>query len=128
MAKIHQEVVFKASPAQIYRALTDSSEHARFTGAPAEVSPHEGGTFACHGGYVLGRNLSLVPDRRIVLAWRGKDWAADVYSIARFELTREGEQTRLVFDQDAVPDEHVDHIDSGWKRKYWEPLRAYLES
>lgn len=128
MPKIHQEVTFAATPAKVYNALMRSAEHARFTGSPAEISPDEGGAFTAHGGFVEGRNVSLVPDARIVQAWRGKDWPEGVYSIARFELRDEGGKTRLVFDQEGVPDAQVEHIDSGWRKMYWEPLRNYLES
>jgi len=127
MPRIHQEVTFAAPPAKVYQALIDPAEHARFTGAPAEISPEEGGRFSVYGGKVLGRNLELVPDRRIVQAWRTADWPDGVYTLARFELRDEGGTTRLVFDQDAVADDAVAHLDPGWHRMYWEPLRRYLE-
>jgi activator of HSP90 ATPase len=128
MSQIHQEVTFTAPPAKVYRALMDSAEHARFTGAPAEISADAGGTFSAYGGKVLGRNVELVANTRIVQAWRPADWPEGVYSIARFELRSEGGKTRLVFEQDGIPQEAVQHLDGGWQRMYWEPLRKYLES
>jgi uncharacterized protein YndB with AHSA1/START domain len=128
MSQIHQEVTFTAPPAKVYRALMDSAEHARFTGAPAEISADAGGTFSAYGGKVLGRNVELVPNTRIVQAWRPADWPEGVYSIARFELRSEGGKTRLVFEQDGIPQEAVQHLDGGWTRMYWEPLRKYLEA
>jgi uncharacterized protein YndB with AHSA1/START domain len=35
--------------------------------------------------------------------------------------------TRLVFDQTGMPPEHVGHLSSGWKARYWQPLKKYLE-
>ncbi len=128
MSKIHQEVTFTATPAQVYRALMDSAEHTRFTGAPAEISAEAGGSFSCYGGRVLGRNVEVVPHTRIVQAWRPADWPEGVYTLARFELREEGGKTRLVFDQEAIPTDAVEHLTSGWPRMYWEPLRKYLES
>lgn len=129
MSKIHQEVTFKnTTPAQVYRTLMVAAEHARFTGAPAEIDGAEGGAFACYGGNVHGRNVALVADRRIVQAWRAKSWPEGVYSIARYELTSDGADTRLTFDQDGVPEEAVQHIDGGWHRMYWEPLARHLAS
>ncbi len=128
MATINQEVTFAASPARVYRTLMDSKEHAAFTGAPAEISREEGGAISAHGGYISGRNVSLIADRRIVQAWRGKDWPEGHYSIARFELSADGDKTRLVFTQEGVPEQVAKHIDEGWKKMYWEPLHKYLKS
>ncbi|MCZ7582655.1 MAG: SRPBCC family protein [Deltaproteobacteria bacterium] len=127
MPKIRQEVTFAAPPARIYRALMDSAEHAAFTGGPAEISPDEGGSFSCHGGKVVGRNVELVPDKRIVQAWRPADWPEGLYSMVRFELNDEGAKTRLVLDHDGLPEDAVEHISGGWKMMYWEPLEKFLK-
>lgn len=126
MPKIRQEVTFDAAPAKVYRALVNSAEHAAFTGAPAEISDNEGGTFSVYGGHIHGRHIALVPDRRIVQAWRAKTWQEGVFSVARFELHPEGGKTRLVFEQDGVPEASVADIDAGWKKMYWKPLHKYL--
>jgi uncharacterized protein YndB with AHSA1/START domain len=128
MPKIHQEITFAAPPEKIYRALVDATDHAKFTGAPAEGSGEEGSAFSAYGGRVHGRNVQLVPGTRIVQAWRASSWPEGVWSIARFELKGEGGTTRVVFDHDGVPDDQVEHIDGGWKKMYWEPLRKYLEA
>ncbi|HEV8247715.1 MAG TPA: SRPBCC domain-containing protein, partial [Polyangiaceae bacterium] len=91
------------------------------------LSTEAGGAFACFGDRIVGRNIELVPNKRIVQAWRPASWPEGVYSIARFELSSEGEQTLLVFEQDGVPEDSREHIDTGWPRMYWEPLRKYLE-
>jgi len=128
MPRIHQEVTFPASPAKVYRALIESAQHAAFTGSPAEIGADEGASFSAHGGKVVGRTLELGPDTRIVQAWRISDWPAGLYTIARFELLAEGEKTKLVFDHDGVPEAMAPHLEAGWHRMYWEPLRKYLES
>src|SRR6185295_3180510 len=99
MSSIHHEITLPASPAKVYRALLNSGEHGKFTGAPAEISGEAGGAFSAHDGWVLGRNIELVPNARIVQAWRTKNWPEGVYSIARFELKEESGKTRLIFDQ-----------------------------
>ena len=126
MATIHQEVKFAAPPDRVFRALADGKEHACFTGAPAEIDPQAGGKVSCYGGKVGGRSVELVPGTRIVWAWRAGDWPDGAWSIARFELSKSGSGTRLVFDQDGEPQSAVEHIDAGWKKMYWEPLRKYL--
>jgi hypothetical protein len=33
----------------------------------------------------------------------------------------------LTLDHDALADDQVPHIEGGWSKMYWEPLRAYLQ-
>src|SRR5689334_8567678 len=102
MASIHQEVSLKAAPSAVYKAIMSSDEHSAFTGAPADISAEEGGAFSAFGGQIHGRNIALVPDQRIVQAWRAGSWPEGVYSVARFELASEGPGTKLTFDQEGV--------------------------
>lgn len=124
---IHHVVTFEAAPKRIYEALMDSRRHAAFTAnGAARISRREGGEFRAHGGYVQGRNIELKANARIVQAWRMKNWPQGVYSLVRFELKRHGAGTRLLFDHTAIPPGHRGHLNSGWKARYWGPLRAYL--
>ena len=125
---IHQEVTIKATPARIYRAFMSSKEHEAFTAnGKAKISRQVGGEFSCHGGYVRGRNIELKPGRRIVQAWTFKGWPPGVFSLAKFELKKVRSGTRLVLDHTGIPPEHVGHLSTGWKARYWKPLKAYLE-
>lgn len=64
--RIHQEVSLPASPAVVYDELTDAERFEAFTGAPAELDPTPGGSFSLFGGQILGRNIELVPGKRVV--------------------------------------------------------------
>lgn len=124
---IHQEVELPASPERVYQALTDAAQFSRFTGgAAAEIDAAPGGAFSCFGGMISGRNIELVPNRRIVQAWRAGNWGDGVYSIARFELQGQGGGTRLIFDHEGFPESQREHLDGGWHARYWAPLRDYL--
>jgi uncharacterized protein YndB with AHSA1/START domain len=128
MANIHQEVVFEAGPARVYRALVDGVEFSKLTGAPTTSAETEGSAFSAFGGHITGRQVELVPGKLVVQAWRAKTWPTGVYSIARFELRPEGqgEKTRLVFDHDGFPEDQQEHLAAGWTANYWEPMRKYL--
>jgi len=75
---------------------------------------------------IVGRQVKLVPNQRIVQAWRAGNWADGVYSIVKFELTGQGTATRLIFDHAGFPEGEREHLDGGWQKMYWEPLRKYL--
>ena len=122
MSNIHQEETFDSTPSNVYRALIDASEFAKLTGAPATGTGAEGDSFSIFGGHITGRQVELVPDRRVVQAWRAKTWPAGVYSIALFALHADGTKTRVVFDHDGFPSDMKDHLAAGWISNYWEPM------
>src|SRR6201987_6297902 len=101
---IHQEIEFNASPQQLYEALLDSKQFTGFSGRPAEINREVGGAFSLFKGYIVGRNLELVPNERIVQAWRVVTWPEGAYSIVRFALKPQGSGTHLVFDHIGFPE------------------------
>jgi uncharacterized protein YndB with AHSA1/START domain len=128
---IHQEVVIKASRASVYAALTDEKQFSKVTDAvmpdaATSISREVGGAFSTFGGVIQGRHIEMVPGERLVQAWREKNWAPGVYSIVKFQLNEEGSDTRLVFDQTAIPQGDAGHLAPGWYSHYWEPLQKYL--
>ena len=132
---IHQEIVFQASRKRVYEALVDSKQFTLVTAlgplkkaVTAEISPEAGGAFTCFDGHILGRQIDLVSNERIVQAWRVANWEPGVYSIARFEFKEQGSETRLVFDHLGFPNGKAEELASGWKEHYWEPLHKYLAS
>jgi activator of HSP90 ATPase len=138
-AAIHQEVVFKASRKRVYEALTETKQFDKVVrlseamkggmppgAAPTEIGREAGGAFALFGGYIVGRNVELVPNERIVQAWRTGSWDPGAYSIAKFALVEQGSGTKLIFDHTGFPKDEAEHLASGWKANYWEPLEKYL--
>jgi activator of HSP90 ATPase len=135
---IHQDAVFKASRKRVYEALTDTKQFDKVIqlsgvmqsmppgGKPTEISREAGGAFALFGGYITGRHIELVPNERIVQAWRVGSWDPGVYSIAKFELAEQGSGTKIVFDHTGFPKGMGEHLAAGWKANYWEPLEKFL--
>jgi activator of HSP90 ATPase len=123
---LHQDIEIKSSPQRIYDALLDAKQFAAFTGLPAEIEPKAGGTFLMFGGLIAGRNIEMVPDQRIVQAWRPTHWDPGVYSIAKFELKSQSSGTTVILDHKGFPEGDFDSLDSGWHAHYWEPLKKFL--
>jgi activator of HSP90 ATPase len=135
---IHQEPLFKASAKRIYDALTDEQQFQKvtmlsvdakstdFATKPAVISRDLGSAFSLFGGYITGRQIELVPNQRLVQAWRAGSWTVGVYSIARFDLVAEGAGTKIVFDHTGFPQGDGEHLASGWKAHYWEGLEKFL--
>lgn len=122
MSNIHQEVTFRAAPSLVYQALVDAKKFSELTGVPATGDSTEGAAFSAFGGHITGRHVELVPNKRVVQAWRPKAWPDGVYSLVRFELTADGQGTKLVFDHDGFPEDMKEHLSKGWETNYWAKL------
>jgi activator of HSP90 ATPase len=137
---IHQEIVFQSAPQRIYDALTDAKQFqqleiiggaikmADIQAKPAQISREPGGSFSLFGAYIIGRQLELAANQRIVQAWREVSWDPGIFSIARFELKPQGSTTKLIFDHTGFPAGAGDHLAIGWNSHYWEPLQKYLKN
>jgi activator of HSP90 ATPase len=132
---IHQEIFFKASPKRVYHALTTPTEFdavvrfitdMKLPDTASQISADVGGAFSLFGGYIMGRHIELVPDKRLVQAWRTAGWGPGLYSIATFDLTSHPDGTQLIFDQKGFPESEGEHLNQGWHSHYWEPLAKYL--
>jgi activator of HSP90 ATPase len=132
---IHQSAFFKVAPARVYSTLLSSvafSECTKksfdmFTASSAKIDSVAGGTFSLFDGHITGRILELVPDQRIVEAWRVVDWPAGDYSIARFDISAEGSGTRVTFEHVGFPEGLKEHLSIGWQQHYWDAMTKYFQ-
>lgn len=138
---IHQERVFNARRQRVYEALTDSRQFRKVVqlsaaaqsamslgNKPTEISRQVGGAFTLFGGHIVGRHIELMPNERIVQAWRVVDWNPGIYSIVKFELTEQASGAKIIFDHIGFPAGQGQHLAAGWTENYWEPLQKYLAS
>jgi activator of HSP90 ATPase len=123
---IHYVLNFNASPEQFYQAILDAKHFAEFSGMPATIDATAGGAFSMFGGLIQGRNIELVVNQRIAQAWRPASWKPGVYSVVHFEFKPAGTGTSLTFDHTGFPSGLYDHLDWGWKNRYWSPLTKYF--
>lgn len=128
MKTIKQIVSFKASPHEIYEMLIDSKKHSLFTNSKCKIDRKINGKFTAYDGYISGKNISLVKDKKIVQAWACSDWPKNHYSKATFDLKRIKNGTKLIFTQINVPNEFYKDINEGWKEYYWEKMKEFLKN
>ena len=121
-----QRVTVNAPVQAIYDILMDSKTHTALTGSKAKISTKDGGAFEVYDGYAFGKNIDLLPGKRIVQTWRAKEdkWPADHDSIIVFELKALGKgRMKLVFEHREVPAAMADNFKQGWTDFYWTPLK-----
>jgi uncharacterized protein YndB with AHSA1/START domain len=122
---IKQVYKIKAPVSEVWRALTDPKYITAWGGGPAEMDDKVGTDFKIWGGDIHGKNIEVVPQKKLVQDWYGGDWAEP--SIVTFELTSEPDGTRITLSQKNVPDDEFTDISDGWKDYYLGPLKDYLE-
>ena len=125
---IEQSVSFSATPAKLYELFMDSAKHSAATGMPAKVSRKVGGKWSAFGGMILGKNLVLIPNRRIVQAWRSSEWKKadpDSLLVVGFEKAA-GSDTTVHLVHVGVPSYDHQGVTQGWVKFYWDPWKVYL--
>jgi uncharacterized protein YndB with AHSA1/START domain len=118
-----------ASARVIYEAWLDGRRHGRMTGGGrATASTRVGGKFTAWDGYISGKNLELVPGKRIVQSWRTTQFTdADADSEIALTLEKARTGTKVTLRHSNVPDGH-DGYKSGWKTHYFEPMIRYFSA
>ncbi len=116
-----------ASPEAIYEAWLDSAAHSAMTGAEATASKEVGAEFSAWDGYIVGKNLELVPGQRIVQSWRTSEFGdEDPDSTITVTLTPIEAGARLTLSHSNVPDGQTSYEKVGWRDYYFEPMKAYF--
>ncbi len=123
--KLTSTIPAKAS--DVYSAWLDSKEHARMTESNhAVASDKVGATYTAHNEYVVGKNLELIPNKKIVQSWRNTEFKkTDPDSILEVRFKSEGAKTLLTLIHKGIP-EHEAHVKQGWKDYYFEPMKRYF--
>ncbi len=117
-----------ASPEAVYEAWLSSAAHGAMTGAKTKASKRVGAAFSAWDGYIVGKNIELVPGKRIVQSWRTSEFGADdPDSTITVTLTPVEAGARLTLSHRNAPDGQTAYENEGWREFYFEPMKAYFE-
>ena len=118
-----------ASPREVYNAWLDSKEHSMMTGgAPAIMNNEVDKPFAAHNAYLWGKNLELVPNKKIVQTWRTTGFkSTDEDSKIEVTLEKSTKGTLLTLKHSNIPEQEI-HVEQGWVSHYFEPMTNYFNS
>jgi uncharacterized protein YndB with AHSA1/START domain len=119
--------VIPATAEEIYHAWLDSTAHSKMTGGEATMSDRVGAEVSAWDSYITGRNLALVPSRRIVQSWRTSNFTdAHEDSIITVTLQNVSDGTLLTLEHKNVPDDQRSYEEGGWQSNYFEPMAVYF--
>jgi len=126
---IRQKAIIPAPPGEVFEVFMSAKQHAAFTGSAASLSRKVGGKFTAWDGYISGKNVKLVPGKRIVQEWMTTEWTEDdLPSTLDISLATTKGGTELVMVHSGVPARLAASLAHGWKEYYWRPLKEYFKS
>jgi uncharacterized protein YndB with AHSA1/START domain len=127
---VEKEVVIRATPGRVFRALTTKEDLERWFVTEAEVDPRPGGSlkFVWETNAIEGKFVEVSPHRIVYILDEGSGYGTTTVTIT---LTAEGEGTRLHllhtgFGEGAHWDQLYRGLDSGWNAELGN-LRAWLD-
>ncbi len=125
---IQQSVRFRATPQTLFNMYLDSRKHTESTGAPAKLSKKEGRSFSAFGGKIEGKNLLIVPGKRVVQHWRATHWKKGDWSVLILDFNQVAGGSQIDLVHASVPTYDHKGVREGWPKYYWRPWKRYLRN
>lgn len=115
----------KASPEEIFLALTNPLTIHLWTGEEAEMSTEPGSEFSLFGGDLVGKNIEFEKDKMIVQEWYfGEQEEASIVTI---KLHPKKSQASVELRHSNIPDEDYDDIVDGWNNVFFDRLYEFYD-
>ncbi len=118
-----------ATPQAIYSAWLDSERHALMTDSESAIASQVvGAEYKAHGEYITGKNIELIPFKKIVQSWRSSSFKPeDEDSLLEVIFEEKGGETQLTLIHSNIPEQEY-HVETGWVSHYFEPMKKYFSS
>lgn len=125
MKNLKKYYKIKATPPEVYGALTNSLSIEIWTGEEAVMTTKAGDEFSLFGGDIVGRNLQFEPDNKLIQEWYFGDQPEP--SIVTITLIPDKYFTKVELLHTNIPDEAFEDIIDGWDESYFKPLKDFFE-
>lgn len=117
MKNLKQYYVLKASPKDVYNALTNKTMIEIWTGESAEMEVKPGTNFSLWGGSISGINIEFEENKKIVQQWFFDGEKEESVVTMKLHPHKKGTSLELVHTN--IPDEAFDNISDGWDEDYF---------
>lgn len=117
----------KAEPEDVFTALTNPFTIELWSGETAVMSAEAGAEFSIWGGDIVGKNLEVIENQKLVQQWyfEGED---DVEaSIVTIKIWDKKGKSSIELLHTNIPDDAYDNIVEGWNEAYLGAIKLLLE-
>jgi activator of HSP90 ATPase len=116
--------ILRATPPEVYMALTNPFTISLWTNEEAVMSMVPGTEFSMFGGNIAGKNIEFVENKKVVQQWYFGD--EETPSIVTLKLFPHKEGTSIELNHTNIPDDAYDEIIKGWDNVYFGSLEEYF--
>lgn len=116
--------ILKATPEEVFQALTNPFTIELWTGEEAVMTAEAGSEFSMWGGSISGINLEIVPSEKIVQEWYFGE--QEEKSIVTIKLHPHKKGTSVEVRHTNIPDEEFEDFSEGWDESYFGPLAEFF--
>lgn len=124
MQTYKKHFIIKASPQDVYAALTNADMIFLWTGEEAVMSTTPGSEFEWWSGDICGKNIEFEQDKKIVQEWY---FGEDETSLVTIKTHADKKGTDLEINQINIPEEALENIAEGWEEVIVAALKDLLE-
>ncbi len=117
--------IIDAPPEDLYNALTNEATIRLWSGEEAIMPNEPGAEFSLWDGSITGKNIELVPGKKIVQQWYFGE--QEEPSIVTIILHKAKNGTSAELRHSNIPDTDFENITEGWNENYFGSLIEFYE-
>lgn len=125
MKNFRYSIQIDAGVEDVFNALTNPFIIKIWSDEPAVMEAKAGSEFSLFDGEILGINLEVDINKKIVQKWYFEGQESD--SIVTITLKPKQNKTELNVEHIQIPEEAYENISEGWIEAYLKPIKQLLE-
>ncbi|MDX9941572.1 MAG: SRPBCC domain-containing protein [Bacteroidales bacterium] len=122
--KLYRKI--KATPEEVYRALTNPFTIELWSGEPATMSEEPDSEFSMLNGEITGRNIAFETAKMLKQEWYFEGEAEP--SVVTIKLFPEKGGTQMMVEHLGIPEDAYENMVEGWKGFYLDALQDFFEA
>jgi len=117
--------IIKATPEEVFTALTNPFTIELWSGFPARMDDQEGTEFSLWEGDIVGKNLEIQKNKKIVQEWYFGD--QEEKSIVTIKLHKDKKGTSVELHHTNIPDIAFENMKDGWNKFYFANIQRFFD-